>query len=360
MSEDFETRERRLAWVKELTETWRYFNRTYLGGILKRPSVHISDADSYLGSWDKASRIIRISSAHILRDPWLGVLDTLRHEMAHQFVDEIMQGRDTAPHGPTFQMACRKLRVSSRASGRGCEVTEMVSSDDPAEASIRKRVEKLFALGTSPNENEARLAIQKARELILRHNLSLAQEPGQRRFAMRSVGAFRRRRQRYEYSLGMILREYFFVETLWMFDFDAEKLVSGSRLTLHGTPSNLDMAEHVFDYVSGHLPRLWLEYKRERGIVSNRGRMDYFWGAVEGFREKLSEQSKRLESERGLVWVGDPELKAFWRHIHPQTRSVSRGSKEVGSEFDDGRADGRSIQIRPPVSAPTRRGNLLE
>lgn len=352
------------VWAKEIEFTWEHYNALYLSGRLRRPGIHISGADSYLGAWDGAARIIRISRIHIERDPWLGVLDTLRHEMAHQFVDEILAtAKPQTPHGDAFRYACKQLRVSPLASGRGCEMTETGPVNDDSVDPVRRKVAKLLALGSSPNEHEARLAVEKARELLWRHQMQPVDAAGtqQSPYEVRSVGAVKGRRARYEYALSAVLQDFFFVDAVWGFSFDAKRLKRGSILMLHGRPAQLDMAIHVHAYLTDSLPRLWRDYCVEHGVTSNRGRLDYYWGILEGLRQKLESQSGVLEASTGLVWQGDAGLSDFVADLHPGSRSVSRGAKVVGASFDGGVAAGRSLTIRTPVGSgeTARRGRLL-
>jgi putative NIF3 family GTP cyclohydrolase 1 type 2 len=46
--------------------------------------------------------------------------------------------------------------------------------DDANKAKILDRIQKLIALSTSPNENEAAVAAEKAQALLIEHNLSMA------------------------------------------------------------------------------------------------------------------------------------------------------------------------------------------
>ena len=89
--------------------------------------------------------------------------------------------------------------------------------------------------------------------------------------------------------------------------------------------------------------------------------MDYYWGVLEGFREKLERQSQDLERETGLVWMGDAGLDAFVADLYPQSRSVSRGAKAVDAAFGGGMETGRSLSIRTPVGsgASAKRGRRL-
>ena len=98
------------SWNRKLYLWWDHYNRDYLGGALERPRIAVGEGTTRLGQWDGERRILTISAAHIERDAWLSVMETLRHEMAHQFAQEVLDAADSAPHGSAFRHACSRLR----------------------------------------------------------------------------------------------------------------------------------------------------------------------------------------------------------------------------------------------------------
>lgn len=326
------------AWSRELYAFWHHFNDEYLGGRLRRPVIVVSRARRTLGGWDASRRILTIAARHIAHDSWESVLQTLRHEMAHQYADEILDGGEEAPHGPAFRRACTVLRITPQAAA-------------PAgEKRLVSRVQKLLSLGASPNEHEAAAAMRKAHALLLEHNINLVEHAGQRVFEERTLGSVRGRRHAWEYSLSMLLSEFFFVEVIWGPSYDAVRDRRGSLLKVYGSPENVDLAEYVFTYLTRLLPRLWSEYRARRKLHGNRERLRYFDGVLRGLHEKLEAEQRQLQQERGLVYLGDSALQRFFRHLNPRIRtSTLRGTLETAA-YQDGRRDGRGVCLRRPVA----------
>ena len=98
----------RNQWNRQLYRWWDSYNREYLSEALRKPLIRIGEGEQPLGSWNPVRRTLTLSQAHILGDPWPSVMNTLRHEMAHQYVDEVLKPVDEGPHGPAFQEACRR------------------------------------------------------------------------------------------------------------------------------------------------------------------------------------------------------------------------------------------------------------
>jgi hypothetical protein len=337
--------ERERKWAMHLFQEWDWFNVNFLKGALRPPVIEISPHRSRLGQWSRETRTLAISAHHVEADPWVAVIETLRHEMAHQYAHEVLGAGSEAAHGKAFEHACQVLRVTSAATGSGAE-----SVDDPVARERQRilgRVEKLLALGESPNPHEAELAVARARQLLLEYNLSdLDLEV--RHFEARRIGSVTLRKHLYEALLANVLLEFFFVRSIWVGTYDARKDKAGKVLEIHGTATNLDMAEYVHSYVSALLPGLWERQKQAKGIRGNRRRLEFYAGVISGFNAALRRENEVLE-ERALVWKGDPALDTHFRWRYPRTESSSYGSGNRGESFAEGVAEGERVRIRKPV-----------
>ncbi len=335
---------------RELLAWWLFYNDLYAGGLLQEPVIKITSATSRLGEWRRDLRTLALSRAHIEMDPWLDVMDTLRHEMAHQYADEVLNATDELPHGPAFRQACKLLRADS---GAGCDPRPREHA--PGEDRVLRVVSKLLALAGSPNEHEARLALAKARALLLKHNVHAAEVGGDRSFGVRRLGQVRTRHHHYETLIGTLLREFFFVQAIWVHTYDVHSNKAGSVLEIHGTGTNLEMAEYVHAYLCNTLDLLWEEYRKTgrgpRGGVP-RGpheRLRYFAGVVDGFREALRQQAAAVEQKQALIWKGDRQLEERVAFLHPRLRSRRTGGTSVTQAFRDGRREGRNLRLRRPI-----------
>ena len=343
------------AWVRALYRWWEHYDHEYLRGALRRPRIRLGEGIAQLGSWDPGLRRITISRRHILEDPWSEVMETLRHEMAHQYAGEVLGAGGEPPHGPAFREACRRLR---------CDGAESRSGDRPGPGEhVVERVKKLLSLAGSPNENEARSAMDKARRLLLKYNVDLVEADGERGFTRRQLGPVKGRHSSWEFWLATILNDFFFVEVLWALSYAARRDLEGSVLEVYGTPENVDMAEYVHGYLEWLLRTLWDDYRARRGLKGQRERMRYWAGLLQGFHEQLSRNQRARSaagSSRELVWKGDARLRAWYRHHNP--RIVVRHSAGVAATeaFDHGVEAGRRIRLRRPLSGGGAFGGYLE
>jgi hypothetical protein len=104
----------------------------------------------------------------------------------------------------------------------------------------------------------------------------------------------------------------------------------------------------VHQFLTHTAERLWREYRREKGIVSNRDRRTYLAGVMTGFSDKLDGERKRHQAE-GLVWVGDADLTRYWRRRHPYVRTVRYAGLAGNEARSDGRAAGRRLVLHRPI-----------
>lgn len=335
----------RVAWTRKLVLWWQHYNAEYLHSALRTPLVEIVDARSFLGRWHGGERRLVIALAHIEEDPWLDVLDTLRHEMAHQYVDEVLAISGESPHGPAFHRACEKLRCSPRA--RGVSATGKPTAEDR----LLQRLRKVLSLAESPNEHEAEVAVGKARQILLHYNLDVVSLDAERHFGRRSLGPAKGRRASFELWLSLILQDFFFVETIWAETYIAARDQSATVLEVYGTAANIEMAAYVYDYLTGLMEPLWQSYRRASGIASNRERQRYWSGVMEGFYRKLRERdlAERTESGALVQWKGDEKLRAYYRHINPHVRVRYGRGVHPSEAYQAGLEEGRQVEIRRPL-----------
>ncbi len=356
------------AWLRTLVKWWKHYNHEFLRDALRLPIIELSDSDQTLGSWVRVHRRLAISTSHILRDPWSRVLDTLRHEMAHQFVDEVLRPEDETAHGGAFVEACQRLRCEAKAHSRADAETD--EDEDPPEERVIRLVRKLLSLAQSPNQNEAQSAMRKARRLLLEYNIDLIQADAGRKtnrhFERRIMGEVKGRHPAWELWVAMLLSDFFFVECLWAHSYDAVRDRAGTVLEIYGTQTNLEMAEYVYQFLGGILPRLWDRYRVEQGLMDNKERMRYYAGVAQGFHEKLGLQNRQeSDTEKEsvtaeLIWQGDQQLQEFYRYHNPRIVTRMTGGVLATDAFHHGVAEGRRVTIHRPVEESGPSGRQLQ
>ncbi|WP_438035049.1 SprT-like domain-containing protein [Sorangium sp. So ce204] len=359
------------ALVCELMAAYQSLNYTHFRRKLRSASIELSDAASRLGRWVSEARAIEISRPLVLTQPWGVVIEVLKHEMAHQYVHEVLGVRDEAAHGPAFREVCTRLGIDGTAAGmpaagrspadpggiaRGGDAG---ASEASVDARILDRIARLLALADSPNANEAQAAMSAAQRLMLKYNLDVAKARAARQYGFRHLGAPSGRVGETERIVGGILGKHFFVEAIWVPVYVPLEGKRGSVLEICGTPANLEMAAYVHAFLHHTAEQLWNEHKRTQGVKGNKDRRTYQAGVMLGFLEKLNAERK-VSAEQGLVWVRDADLDGYYRTRHPHVQHLRHTGNQRTAAHAHGREAGRKIVLHRPMQGATgNRGMLL-
>lgn len=154
-------------------------------------------------------------------------------------------------------------------------------SDDKQKAV--DRVRKLLALSSSPNENEAMAAANKAHAIMAEYNLTQGDLSEAERAATGFVtdNSTRTDSRPWRRSLAVMTAEMFFSKYWFMFDYDRDSPSARARkckyvrYDIHcfiGEPQNVGVVVSMFQYLDETITRLAREGSRS---VSAKGRASY-------------------------------------------------------------------------------------
>jgi hypothetical protein len=352
MSDGLLTAQLENALMRELLAEWKNLNQVYFKGALCPPSLELVLGSGRLGRWHHGTRTIEISRPLVLSHGWGAVVEVLKHEMAHQYVHEVLREVDESAHGPAFRQVCARLGIDGAAAG----VPESASSAD--EDRVVGRIARLLALAESPNVHEAEAAASAAQRLMLKYNLEVQGKAAASDYSFARAGTPTGRVNESERILAMLLGRHFFVEVIWVPVYRPLEGKRGSVLELCGTRANLAMAEYVHTYLTRTAEQLWEDHKRTHAVASNRERRTYLAGVMAGFADKLARQQAAYR-ERGLVWIKDGDLDHYFRRRHPHVRHVRHAGQRRTEAYAHGRAAGRRIVLRKAVEGAASSGGRL-
>jgi hypothetical protein len=327
------------ALVRELRRCYDRINWLHFGDRLDKPVLVLGGPGSRLGQWRKHTRSLELQRRFVMEHPWPEVLSVLEHEMAHQFVDEVLGVTGEEPHGPTFRTVCHERGIDARAAG--APIARGEATDKALE-----RIRKLFALAASSNQHEAEIAMKRAHELMLRYNLDQLPLPAD--FEVRHLGEPRGRASPIEAEIVGILTEFFFIDAISIPVYTPTTGKHGRVYEIMGTPANVEMASHVHAFLLATADRLWHANRSDARVRDGRDRIPYQTGVIRGFRDKLMFDRHALKGT-GLVWVGDSRLDDFTKRRHP--RIITRRRRlRTGGAHNAGREAGRTVVLHKPVA----------
>jgi hypothetical protein len=336
------TAELEAAALRAISSTYADLNATFFRRRLRRPQIELSDSATRLGAWLRPHRRLQISRKLLVVHGWGALVEVLKHEMAHQYVDEVLGAADETAHGASFRRVCDERGFDARAFG------VPVAADPGAAPPVLDRIAKLLALAGSQNEHEAQAATNAAQRLMLKYNIDEASRPD-RVTSFRHLGKPTGRTSEAERILATILSEHFFVDAIWVPVWRSLEGRRGSVLEVCGRLENLDMAEYVHAFLTRTAESLWKDHKQANGIVGNRTRRAFLAGVMSGFRSKLSDQAEQ-NVEEGLVWIGDADVERYFKQRHPRVRWTRHVSTRGSTAHRQGAEAGRRIVLHRGVS----------
>jgi Protein of unknown function (DUF2786)/SprT-like family len=338
------------ALLRELAKTWQELAQSHFPRALRAPVLALSDGSGRLGCWHRLERTISLARDLVFRQPWGAVREVLKHEMAHQYVDEALGIHDETAHGPAFARVCREHGIDP--SSAGIPAGWPVGPGGPAASPhpVLRRIMRLLALAESPNIHEAAAAMNEAQRLMLAHNIDAAAGASPDGYQFRHVGPVKTRTETSERILAGILSRHFFVSVIWIPSYLPLPGRSGYVLELCGTSANLEVAGYVHGFLTDTAQRLWRDHKKALGILSDRERRRFCAGVMAGFDEKLS-AGERPRGSQGLIRHADAEREAYLRQRYPRRSTRGGGTILQTPAYEQGKKAGREVELRRPVSA---------
>ena len=291
------------ALLAELATWWQTFNRRLFQSKLTSPVMALSDSQRTLGCWRRDTRTLSISRTLIVDASWGSVVEVLKHEMAHQYVDEVLHITDETAHGASFQRVCSERGIDGAASGQAGDTGE----GSHRRARMVRRIQKLMALAESPEHTEAEAAMRAARRLLLKHNISLAETKNHDQYTWRQVGRSTGRIPTHHQLLAGLLSQHFFVGCVWVQAYNPHTGRRGRVLELTGTLENVEIAQWVHDWLLSTSESLWRDHRKRNNLKGNAARRNFLQGVMMGFGEKLAQETLECE-QTGLVWAGATNL----------------------------------------------------
>ena len=151
------------AALHAIIRTWDDLNGALFRFRLTRPALELVDSSSRLGRWHGGLRVIELSRSLLSDHGWGILVEVLKHELAHQYVDEVLGQPDDAMHGAVFRRVCEERGIDPSAAG-----VPGVAKQAAVDQHLLERIAKLLALAESSNENEAQASMSAAQRLMLK------------------------------------------------------------------------------------------------------------------------------------------------------------------------------------------------
>lgn len=206
---------------------------------------------------------------------------------------------------------------------------------------IKEKIEKLLRLGQSPNENEAKAAMLKARELMMQHKLSEKDFENKidEEIVHLKTGIFHTARAyAWVINLAHVIATNYGCNCYVEQKYRAQK----SEVVICGFQEDAELCTYVFKYAYDCVNTNIKEIRKVlKGIDSYTIKsycFSYAYGFVDGLQEAYRHQTEENEQEWGLVVVVSPEVRAITKDMEKIKKNIniSLSKNCYNSGYDDG------------------------
>ncbi len=266
-------------------KTKRFKYNKYLYPISVESFIDTQNLSSKtLGRFNSNTYTIELNYTYCSQISKEDYLNLLRHEFAH-YLTYLKYGNSIKPHGVEFHQTCTKYNWDKEVSNATIELKKIDSKKQDKAQQIYK---KLIALSKSDNIHEATLALEKANELILKHDF-LNTETEQEYF-VKSLCKFKRKNSKID-SIYHIMQEMNFG---LIFHYGNEF----HNLETFGTRQLIKQSIEVFNFLNCSLDEIWKSKKKETKLKGLVAKNSFFYGFSKGVLSNLQDKKKRYSDEQ--------------------------------------------------------------
>lgn len=277
------------------------------------------------------------------------IKDVLRHELAH-YLTWLKYG-NVMPHGEEFKNVCMEFFKKSIA-----EPTLNLEKDheqrigEIEQEKILLKIKKLLALAESNQAEEAKLAMLKAHQLLLRHHLSMESIREKEDFILYSKVVKTQSRKDGKLVCLYEILSHFMLHPIFVIGRGEIKL------EVTGTLAEVKLAEYVSAYLDHELDRLWLE----SGLKGSASKKAFFEGIALGYKEKVEQQLKDFNPlEKKALQKFDQSKTDFLKNIYGRLSHKRTQKSSDENSLSIGRQAGFNLSIKKPIDKQNSKTFLI-
>ncbi|HEV8052202.1 MAG TPA: DUF2786 domain-containing protein [Parachlamydiaceae bacterium] len=279
--------------------------------------------------------------------------DIIRHELAH-FMTFIEYGNTVLPHASEFRAFCISM-------GWGEEVYKATTCLDGGqnasiieEKGVLRKVQKLMALATSSNQNEAEQAMIKSQQLLLKHNIESTYIDGVDEEKVFLKRILKQRKENSKMRTIARILETFFVGAVYNRGGDH------IYLEIIGNAVNIEIAEYVASFLQIELDNLWAHAQQEANLKGTVAKNSFFTGLARGYCNKIEGLKREYDSTvtKALMVIEKQLIDAKAMAYQRLTSRTSNASHcRASSAF--GEMMGSRLNINPALNSSSQSKALI-
>ena len=252
-------------------------------------NIYISDTDKFLGEYHYDRNSIILNKKLIMMKQ-----ETIDHILKHEFAHHCSMkkyGKNIESHGKEFKFFCNILDIIPNAK-INIDKMDSLNKSSIKEEEILIKVKKLFSLSESSNENEAKLALAKANDLLLKHNLKYINKDYSDIY---QIIIYEGKQINHKWRMiSYLLKELFDVYPVFSY-----QNRNGMHVELNGTKENLEIASYISCFLDKELDSFFEKAKKRENLKGRSAKINYFNSLIMHYVDSIKEnQNKNLFNKK--------------------------------------------------------------
>lgn len=270
------------------------------------------------------------------------LLNIIRHELAHYIV--FIKHGHVQSHGLEFKRFCESLGWKEEVYRATICLEGEKDATFVEESGVLRKVQKLMALATSSNQNEAEQAMIKSQQLLLKHNIEsryIGSDDEEKMFLKRIL---KQKKESAKMRAIAKILETFFVSTVY------RKAQGAIYLEILGSAVSVEIAEYVADVLLNELEKNWNFVKKEANLKGMVAKNSFFLGVARGYCDKIQALKRSYSSEvMNALLVIENKLIESKDLVYDKLASSTSRAGYCSESSILGEKMGRQLNINPGV-----------
>ncbi|MEI8365947.1 MAG: DUF2786 domain-containing protein [Parachlamydiaceae bacterium] len=270
--------------------------------------------------------------------------NVIRHELAH-YVTFINYGGGIQAHAAEFRNFCLSIGWGEDVYRAKIYLDEGANASDIEENSVLRKVQKLMALSTSSNENEAEQALIKSQQLLLKHNIESKYIDGQEDDKIFVKRILKQPKENAKMRAIAYILETFFVNTIYNRGGDF------IYLEIMGDAVNIEIAEYVANVLQGEFDKMWSQAQKSFNLKGMVAKNSFFLGISRGYCNKIEALKKNYQSDVAQsLMIIEKKLVDAKDMIYERLSSRKSNASYCHASSTLGEQMGRQLNINPALN----------
>lgn len=283
------------------------------------------------------------------------LFNVVRHELAH-YIQFINEGHVDHFHGPTFRELCKGFGWGEEVYRATMKLDEEAIASPAHDSALLRRIQKLMALSSSTNQHEAELAMIKAQQLLMKHNIEAGSldEANQEQYHLKRI--LKSKRQNAKMNAIARILATFFVSTVYI------RVKDYTYLEILGRPHNVEIAEYVAHFLDRELDALWQQAKRQYGNLKGQtAKNSFFRGIARGYNQKIEALKRQYtDQQTASLMLLENQLERAQEMAYERLKNSTSHARHCHTSSAIGEEVGRNLTINPSLDkAATESGSLI-